>query len=455
MRFPQIITQLSHYSTPSKPLYLVGGAVRDSLLVRPCNDFDLVCTQDPRWIARNFANENLGDFFVLDEDRDTCRVLINPKGSNNLVVDFAAMRGANIQEDLSKRDFTINAMAVDLLEPDSVIDPFKGGRDLQQKWLRVVTAESFTDDPLRTIRAIRYAVDLGLKMEPGIANLINSSVEGLENISSERKRDELFKIFSRPKVHTSLQLLHKFEVFRYIPLQITQEFSHTVTRVRALEDVLDWLCGEKTHERQSAFYQSSLLMEMGRFNEDFRKMYLAKNQSRRDRRSLLYLAKIVGEIPDLERQLRDLALSLDEIHTVCEMKKHAASMHELQSKSEVPEPIDIYRFFKATGSVGIDLAVVTLADYTSRIGSEFSQDQWSFLLDLTRILVNAWFRRPDLINPVPLLNGNALMRRFSLEPGPLIGNLSEVLKEEQVKGAISNEAEALVWVEKWIAEMRK
>lgn len=455
MRFPEIITQLSNYTTPSKPLYLVGGAVRDSLLARPCVDFDLVCTQDSGRIARTFANAIKGDCFALDEERDTYRVLIDDPSLNDLVIDFSAMRGENIREDLSKRDFTINAMAVDLFEPDRVIDPFKGGRDLQQKMLRVVSAESFADDPLRTIRAVRYAVDLGLRMETGMPRMLTASVKGLEKISAERKRDELFKIFSRPKVHTALQLLNQFDVFKYIPLEVAREFSQVVTHVRALEDVLDWLCGEKTHERQAAFYQSSLLVEMGRFRAEFGDYFLAKNQSRRDRRSLLYLAATLDDSEHLEWELRSMALSVDEIQMVCRYHMYIPIMDALVNRGAEPEPIDIYRFFKTTGSVGIDLAVRCLADYTSRIGSEFSQTRWLYLLKTAGTLADAWFRRPDLIKPAPLLDGEMLMRRFSLDPGPVIGELLEMLKEEQVKGSITNEVEALELVKKRIEEMKK
>ncbi len=127
MQFPELINRLKEHSSQSRPLYLVGGAVRDSLLLKPCSDFDLVCHSDSERIARSFANENNGVFFVLDGERNTYRVLINTSPSSMTVFDFAAMRGVDIREDLSLRDFTINAMAVDLLAPEVVIDPFKGG----------------------------------------------------------------------------------------------------------------------------------------------------------------------------------------------------------------------------------------------------------------------------------------------------------------------------------------
>ena len=117
MQFPDFIKQLASLTEPSKPLYLVGGAVRDALLGKPCSDFDFVCAQDPRPMARAFANRNHGNYFILDEERLICRVLIDSAEVPDLIVDFAIMRGENILEDLARRYFTINAMAIDLNQP--------------------------------------------------------------------------------------------------------------------------------------------------------------------------------------------------------------------------------------------------------------------------------------------------------------------------------------------------
>ena len=447
MRIPDVLSLLARYVSPSQPLYLVGGAVRDSLLGKPCSDIDLVCTQNPRWIARKFADEIGGDFFVLDDERDTCRVLISNDMGASLVVDFAAMRGDSIREDLAKRDFTINAMAVDFFDQEMVIDPFKGGRDLQEKRLRVVSPSSFADDPLRTIRAVRYALNLGLKMEPGMTDLILSSVSGLQHISAERKRDEIIKIFSGQKIHTGLQLLQKFTVFRFIPLAVRSDFSCAVTLARSLEDLVAWLCGEKSHEHQAAFYQSALLVELGRFREQLRNHYLVKNRSRRENRSLLYLAIILDGATNPECYLRGLALSVDEIRQVTDHLNAGPVLQELIDKGSTPEPIDIYRYFKATGSGGLDAAVTMLAKQAGLIGSEFSQAQWLYLLQITGKLMEAWFHKPELIAPIPLVNGEVLMRHLGLDAGPIIGQLLEQLKEEQVKGSITNAAEALQWIE--------
>ncbi len=446
MQLPEVVTRLSQQSSPLSPLYLVGGAVRDSLISKPCSDFDFVCHSDSEKIARIFADENRGAFFVLDAVRKTYRVLVNTPASTHTMFDFAAMRGDDIREDLSLRDFSINAMAVDLLKPEVVIDPFKGGRDLQQKWLRPVSQTSLLDDPLRTIRAIRYAVALDLKIEPGTSALITRAVPQLALVSPERKRDEVFKILSGKHVHLSLQLLKHFDVFRYIPIIIAPAFPALVTQARALEDMIDWLCGQKNHEKQAAFYQTSLLVEMGRFKQDFTRHYLTKNNSGRDRKSLLQLAAIIDHGAGLEEALRALALSVDEIRDVCNLRKCSGAWSILLRNESPLIPIEIYRFFRTAGSTGVDLAVKTLAEYSTKIGSEFSQDEWLRILSLCGTLLEAWFTKPELIYPAPLLNGDALIREFNLESGPMIGELLEQLIEEQVGGFIKTENQASQWI---------
>jgi tRNA nucleotidyltransferase/poly(A) polymerase len=447
VQFPDFVNQLVRLTSPSKPLYLVGGAVRDALLGKPCSDFDFVCAQDPRPMARAFANWNRGNYFVLDEERLICRVLIDSAEVPDLIVDFAIMRGENILEDLAHRDFTINAMAVDLNQPEQIIDPFKGGRDLLEKRLRVVSPNSFIEDPLRIIRAVRYTVDLGLTLAPETIHLVRAAVDGLQRVSVERKRDELFKIFSGHKVHTALQLCMQFGVIPYLPLTIPLNFSPLVTRIRSLEDILDWLCGVKPHARQAAFYQSSLLVELGRFREDLRRFYLAKNPSKRDRRSLLFLSVILGEEVEPGNHSRALALSVEEMKQVSDYKAAIPLLQGFIDRGSIPEPLEIYRYFKATAAGGVDAAVVALAEQVSRVGCEFVQEQWLYQLKLAAKLMDAWFKSPQLLNPDPLLNGDDLMRRFSLSPGPFIGELLELLKEQQIKGSVTSASEAWRWLE--------
>jgi poly(A) polymerase len=178
--------QLIHpFLDKGEEYYLVGGAVRDSILGRENKDLDIVCSGDTRGIARKVADATHGSFFVLDDARNTCRVITETSFGDRIVYDFVQMR-TSIINDLSERDFTINAMAIDLRKLDYVIDPLKGGRDLQEKWLRPCSPTSFLKDSVRVIRAVRYSVNLKLKMEKSTQSLL-AEAAGETNCSRSLK----------------------------------------------------------------------------------------------------------------------------------------------------------------------------------------------------------------------------------------------------------------------------
>lgn len=179
-----------------EPVYLVGGAVRDLLLGRPRADVDLVVEGDAAALARH-----LGGAEVEHERFGTVKVEL--EGHE---IDIASARsetypapgalptveaGASIEEDLRRRDFTINAIAVPLDDP-SPIDPFGGRSDLDREQLRVLHQRSFVDDPTRAIRAARYAARFGFGLEPETERLLRAA--DLSTVSEDRRRAELERL---------------------------------------------------------------------------------------------------------------------------------------------------------------------------------------------------------------------------------------------------------------------
>lgn len=441
MQLPESIQHLIEQSTPSCPLYLVGGAVRDSLLSRDCKDFDFVTRAKTRQLAKEFANFHGASFYALDGERETYRVIIRSQTGDKTKVDFAAQRGEDIYEDLLQRDFTLNAMALALHSLEVIIDPFKGGRDLQQRWLRPVSPVSLSADPLRIFRAIRYSVDLGLKIEQKTVGLISAAVPGLREISAERKRDELFKILSGRNIFVALQLLQKFNLFMQIQLTIKPDISTMITRVRKLEDVLDWLCHGRKLNKQAAFYQSALYSVMGKYQGELKEHFYSQNNSERLRKGLLFLSAILQDHEGLAEQLSALRLSVNEIQIIMNIMKNTGVASDLLKQDHQIAPLDIYHFFNNAGSAGLDLVVLSLVEEDDPI----TQDHWLWLLKRCDTLVDAWFNHPEIVSPIPLLNGNELIQSFSLKEGPQIGQLLELMKTKQVEGTLKTKDEALQW----------
>lgn len=193
-----------------EPVYLVGGAVRDLLLGHPRADVDLVVEGDAAALA-----ERLGGAVAEHERFGTVKVEV--EGHE---VDVAAARtetypapgslpvvapAESVESDLSRRDFTINAMAIPLDGEARLIDPHGGEGDLERGLLRVLHLRSFEDDPTRAIRAARYAARFGFALEPETERLLRAA--DLCTVSADRRRAELKRLAGEASAHRGYELL--------------------------------------------------------------------------------------------------------------------------------------------------------------------------------------------------------------------------------------------------------
>jgi hypothetical protein len=167
--------------------FVVGGTVRDELLGRDVWDLDIAC-RDPEGAARALAARIEAPLFPLSERHGAWRVAGRARPS----VDFTPLLGT-IEDDLARRDFTINAIARPLAGGDAV-DPFAGAADLEGGVVRAVTESVFEDDPLRLLRAVRLEAELGFRIEPRTEGLIRDHAPLVAKPAGERILDELRRL---------------------------------------------------------------------------------------------------------------------------------------------------------------------------------------------------------------------------------------------------------------------
>ena len=195
--------------------YLVGGAVRDMLLGRECHDLDFAVPREALQVARELANALGGAYYPLDEERETGRIVMPDRN----VVDVALLRGDHIEADLAARDFTINAMALPPLLAAyhlpqlNIIDPLNGVSDLRARLLRVVSDQTFVNDPLRLLRAVRIAGELNFTIEAYTESLIRRDAALLAQASGERVREELLNILVAVHTYQTLEQLQRVSYF--------------------------------------------------------------------------------------------------------------------------------------------------------------------------------------------------------------------------------------------------
>ena len=189
------------------PLYLVGGAVRDAYLRGPIQDIDIAVAGDAIATARQAADWLGADIYIMDRERGVARVFVN-SADHVTTIDFANLRGETLAADLQDRDFTLNAMAADLLgDMEALIDPLGGAADLNRKILRRCSANSIANDPIRALRAVRLSAQFDLKIHPDTAADIRGHASGMAATSGERIRDEFFKLLGLDRAARALRVL--------------------------------------------------------------------------------------------------------------------------------------------------------------------------------------------------------------------------------------------------------
>ena len=459
-------------------IYLVGGVVRDLLIQRPVHDIDLVMAGDARKLAKRVANTLEGDFFVLDSERKTVRVLYPVPGSEKLVIDFAVFRGDSLEEDLQARDFTINAMALTLKHPGRLIDPLKGAHDLKNKVIRLCRPDALLSDPLRVIRAVRFAVDLGCKILPETWQLMKDTAPKLAEVSAERKRDETFRILGGREISSAFRLLDRAGALGFIvpglsgyrgsrtpPLPDEAEhFEAAMVRLQKLEELLDVL--GKTDGRQSAqnMILGAAVLRLNRSRERLREHLDRQISFGRSARQLLYLAEAIrstikgeGLEPDSINKLtvehaRALALSVMEMKR---LEKTIAGISLFNSLCDLRvelSPTDIYRYFRDVGEAGIDATLLGLAGVLAAHRSSLPQDLWLKQLAVVEQIWDAWWNhRVEMVNPPQIISGDDLQFQFKIKPGPMIGMVLEAVREAQVEGKVTSREEAFQFLSRWLA----
>jgi len=466
--------------------WLVGGSVRDALLGRAIHDLDIAVERDAIEAARDAAARLNAPMYVLDAERDTARVVTFDSAGVRVFLDFAGLREATIEADLEKRDFTANAIAVDLAHPDQLIDPFGGQRDLEARLLRAVTDRSLLDDPVRMLRALRQSIGLSFQIEPETRERLHESAHLIKGASAERIRDELAQIVALPGLYRNLPLLNELGLLsELMPELLSMQgvaqspphhwdvFEHTLRMLDLLEILLTRAAGIELQARpaqtvatapDSAWadidqtigpMQAALREHCEKSLSDERPAWLAlkwaaifhdvgKPATRSvdpDGRIRFFEHEEVGAKMLAER-MRGLRFSTDEVHRAQTIVRHHMRPHHLMESGLTRRAM--YRFFRDTGEAGVDVLLHSLADHLATHGPDLDPDRWARRLELTRAMLDEYFhRREETVNPPALISGHDVMDTLGLKPGPQVGEVLEAVREAQAAGEVRTREEAL------------
>lgn len=455
---------------PAKPLYLVGGAVRDALLRRDTKDIDLVTPSRAMELGRKIAKALKAEFFALDTERDVARVLW-AHGDGTMVIDVSSYRGGDLYEDLLGRDFTVNAMAVDFrTDLTELIDPLQGDDDLtQQKRLRQCSPTALADDPLRVLRAVRQSIAYGLQLEEQTKRAVREQAASLLNTSAERVRDELFRVFGLEKASQALRVMRALGVLDVVmphiralegvaqPKPYTLDaWAHTLYALEKLQLLTLAVSPRRPDQATASFGLGMVVMQLDRFRKPLQQHLREHWANERPHVALLMLActhhrVALDNAPERERIVADYADQLKLSNA--EKKRLLATLNAYPQvfTLDVDDVLSVHRFWFRWHEAGVDAILLAIAHELATQSVALEQKAW--LAHVERIVRLFWAYFMDyerVVNPKLLLDGNALMAEAGVPEGRQVGEALLALREAQVQGDVTTREQALAFVRDWL-----
>lgn len=468
--------------------WATGGYLRDAILDRGAHDIDIVVDGDPLTLGPEMASSLGGHYFPLREEHGQARIL---RPEQHLSIDLMPLRAPDLEADLRLRDYTIDAMAAPLGDLSdgkvTLIDPAGGLADLRAGIVRMTGEQAFVDDPLRLLRGPRIATELGFGIELTTAEVIGRLASAITSAAEERQRDEIIRICSTDRAGAGLRLLDDLGLFACVfpEMEVTrgveqpkEHFYDVLGHSFAVVDALDWLMAE---ERPAESPASELWMELwsqlewsgGGLREYFRDEVVPGST----RCAVLKLCGLLHDIAKPETKsfeangrmrffghnekgaematglMRRLRFSSREAQMVAAMID--AHLRPVQlGQQGAPSNKAVYRFFRDTGDAGIETLFLSLADHLGSVGPSINRDGFRRHVVLTSYILQMRFGEEQIVSPPRLIDGDALMAALRLEPGPLIGELLEAVREAQAAGEVETVDQALALARRRLADER-
>jgi len=460
MRISPLADELAKlFAKAGHSLYLVGGSVRDMMLRRLSSDLDFTTDARPDQVLKIVSA--WGDA-VWDVGIAFGTVGVTKQGMTLEITTFRADSydrvgrnpevtfGDSIEGDLLRRDFTVNAMAIDLANK-TFVDPHGGLQALQDKVLDTPATpqESFADDPLRMLRAARFSAQLGFTAAPRVVDAMSSMAEEIDRITAERVQTELSKLLladdPRPGIELLVDTRLADRVLPEVPgmrLAIDEHHQHKDVYQHSLTVLAQAIDLEKSHEPTS---EPDLILRLAALLHDIGKP--ATREFQPGGGVSFHHHEVVGA-KMARKRLRALKFSKEIVQDVSQLVFLHLRFHGY-GKGEWTDSA-VRRYVTDAGDLLPRLHKLVRADCTTRNRKKAAALQATYD-DLER-RIEAIQAQEDLDRVRPDLNGEEIMRILGLKPGPDVGKAWKHLKELRLDRGPLEHDEAVAELKKWAAE---
>lgn len=449
-------------------VWVVGGVLRNLALgLTAAPDYDFVTAGgDLKALCSSVAAKTGGTSFLLDKETLSYRVAA-VFGGRAVTLDFSPVKG-DISNDLSLRDFTVNAIAVDLESifvdgaSISVLDPSGGVGDAARRRLKATSKGVFDDDPLRSLRAVRLSLQYGLSIDTDTLKLIKEKSGLLERSSAERKRDELAAIFSTPGTAEAVRLLYSTGIIEEVlpgaagwaDVDGYALLDHSLETLEAAEAILSdpgavfpgFARELKEHFcARPGSADTGTVFKLAAFLHDFGKPGCLKREDGR----LRFIGHDSAGAALVKEALLRLKFSRKTASGVASLVKDHHRVFNLAALREPSARARAHFFRAAGGSQGLTLLCLAVADARATRGSDDPG-----LVRLAREMLGFYYGVYIKKGPRPLLTGSEIMSKFGISEGPLVGEALREVSDGVERGEVKSKKEAVSLVERLLARRK-
>lgn len=436
-----------------EPAYLVGGSVRDLLLKRTPEDFDIVVPENPESYARKLAAIHHVRAIQLGRgDKHIWRVV-----GRDAVYDISRIKGNSIETDLMQRDFTVNALAYD---PGSgiVIDVTNGRDDLSARQVRMVSDSIFDRDPVRLLRAFRMTAQHGFSIEKQTAALIREKKHLIGLAAGERTREEWFNILKQTTTTATLSemadtgfltaLFPELKGMRELKQNQYHAFdalTHTLKTVGHMERIFDGLdrsfpksaeaLNRQINSQRRLFLKcAAVLHDMGK--------PAAATMDEKGRRHYYGHEKLGAQMADkIGRRLRFSNLARESVALIVRQHLRPLFLFNQTGEKSPGRKVQV-RFFMACGPLAPDVVLHAVADSRAKT-AEPDQRHQAFVRFADNLLQEYFTGYQITQKAARLISGHDLIQEFGLSPSPVFSSVLRQVEEARMAGEIHSRKDAL------------